>query len=1087
MIILYKKNETDFNNNGLGTLDKDIIDPVVTWEDNGLFSLSFTYPIFEKHGLEINIESIIKADDPEGENLFYVYKIVPQMGYIDVYCYQIFYTLAFNNINDIYVYQQSGQAALTYMQQKTQYPNKFEFYSDISSVASARIVRKNPVEWLIDSGLDNSFVNRWGGHIIRKGYRVTINKNYGSDKGYTIRHKKDLLGYKATIDITTVTTRAMPIGFDGLLLPELYIDSHNINVYQAPHIQEIEYSDIKVWDGTGEIDEDEFATKEDAYKVMRSRIANEYSVNHIDVPKATYEVDFVTLKTTEEYKNFVPLQEIMPGDTVTVKHDEDGLNIKARMVEYQWNPLSHEYIGVTLGNFVPTFTDVNSKISNLTNDLLKTNETVANIKWQSADGKNTIFYGPNEPPANQSHINDTWWKQNGDSVEMWLYLNVDGKKQWVKILSDANNDELKAEFDRLQKDVDANTEATKNVAGDVADAKKNAEDALAKAEYSESVVKDSNERIENFDNKFNGLVYENRNYLIGTKPEKIVNMSLPNNKNAPIVGYAIVGQTILSKSSRALTGVQTMFTTPPQTLESGYTNWSTLKQMKLSAGEDMTFTYAFSISGDTYNKNNAIVGYAIVGQMIIGTGSRKTPDNLSGTYELYLADNDDNLLSKIASGSIEDTPKTSVTFKLTEADMSAVKIVIKASNKDAVFIVPEEICKLELGTHATRWIEAFEELDIVTTDLKTDIIQTDAQIKLQAERVDLVNGQVIKMNAEIKLQADQIQLKVSKDGVISAINQTAETITIDAKKVNIWGDLTLQSWRYPGKTTINGGMLETETVLSDKVIAGTGWFDKVFVAGITVGTAQIGDGVITNVKIGDAAITNAKIKDLLADKITAGTLNAANVKIINLDVNSLTGNRSAFVQTAWNGINGNVFIDSTGLYAKNASGGKNVALTPNGLEIMSGDSSGKIGIKFDYTSMKIYDVNQRQIGTVGSVGSTVIQLAALTAAGNIQIGFTSSSNVTGITSGLFMSPTQTTLTNNLKVNAGKFIFCNNWGSSDGSAISRISKVSINVGGGVMMDFSFIGSDNLQNGIAFNTARCYIISGGTAYDTRKIPT
>lgn len=769
------------------------------------------------------------------------------------------------------------------------------------------------------------------------------------------------------------------------------------------------------------------------------------------------------------------------GDYITVINDDIGFKERVRIVSFtseydvEGNLLSHKVTCNDIGivqqqaNKQAAF---NKKVDEAFLNSLESLD-IANKAQISADGKSMVFYGPFTPTATKK--GDIWFKTEGEETTMYIWNGT----EWIQDVSTKDNKELKELFDKLQKEVDANTEATKNVAGDVADAKKNAEDALSKAEYSESVVKESNERIENLDNKFNGLVYENRNYLIGTKPEKIVNMSTPDNKNAPIVGYAIVGQTILSNSSRALTGVQTMFTTPPQTLESGFTNWSTLKQMKLSAGDDMTFTYAFSVSGDTYNKNNAIVGYAIVGQTIVGTGARKTPASLSGTYELYLADSDNNLLSKIASGTIGDTPKTSVTFKLTNADLSAVKIVIKASNKDAIFIVPEETCKLELGTHATRWIEAFEELDIVTTDLKTDIIQTDAQIKLQAERVDLVSGQVVNMNAEIKLQADQIQLKVSKDGVISAINQTAETITIDAKRIDLWGDVVLKSWRYPGQTSINGGMIQTETIIADKVIGGTGWFDKVFVAGITVGTAQIGDSVITTAKIGDLQVTSAKIKDIVADKITTGTLNAANVSIINLDVNSLTGNRSAFVQTAWNGIDGNVFIDSTGLYAKNASGGKNVSLSSSGLTIMSGDASGKIGVRFDYMSMNLYDVNQRQIGRIGSLGSTVVQVAALSAAGNLNIGFATDSNVTSVGAGLFMTPTQTTLTNNLKINAGQFLFCNSWGSSDGSAISRISKVSIDAGGGLMMDFSFIGSDNLQNGIAFNSARCYIIAGGKA--------
>lgn len=52
--------------------------------------------------------------------------------------------------------------------------------------------------------------------------------------------------------------------------------------------------------------------------------------------------------------------------------------------------------------------------------------------------------------------------------------------------------------------------------------------------------------------------------------------------------------------------------------------------------------------------------------------------------------------------------------------------------------------------------------------------------------------------------------------------------------------------------------------------------------------ANIQQGWITSVMIGDAQITNAKIKDMSADKITAGVIDASEVSIINLDATSIT-------------------------------------------------------------------------------------------------------------------------------------------------------------------------------------------------------
>ena len=160
------------------------------------------------------------------------------MGYVTVLCYQISYKLAFNSINDTNIVNKNGQNALTQMSGATQYPHSFKFNSDILTTANSRVVRKNPIEFLLDTGLDNSFVNRWGGHIVRHNFNIAMNSAYGSNKGYTIRHRKDLKGYEAEFDESTVITRIRPIGADGLLLPETYVDSPLINAYTEPSIQQ---------------------------------------------------------------------------------------------------------------------------------------------------------------------------------------------------------------------------------------------------------------------------------------------------------------------------------------------------------------------------------------------------------------------------------------------------------------------------------------------------------------------------------------------------------------------------------------------------------------------------------------------------------------------------------------------------------------------------------------------------------------------------------------------------------------------------------------------------------------------------------
>lgn len=73
-----------------------------------------------------------------------------------------------------------------------------------------------------------------------------------------------------------------------------------------------------------------------------------------------------------------------------------------------------------------------------------------------------------------------------------------------------------------------------------------------------------------------------------------------------------------------------------------------------------------------------------------------------------------------------------------------------------------------------------------------DIDGLNASIVLKASQstVDAIDGRVSQAEAELVVQSDAISTKVSKDGVISSINQTAEQITINASKINLDGYVT---------------------------------------------------------------------------------------------------------------------------------------------------------------------------------------------------------------------------------------------------------------------------------------------------------
>lgn len=66
--------------------------------------------------------------------------------------------------------------------------------------------------------------------------------------------------------------------------------------------------------------------------------------------------------------------------------------------------------------------------------------------------------------------------------------------------------------------------------------------------------------------------------------------------------------------------------------------------------------------------------------------------------------------------------------------------------------------------------------------------------------------------ALIKVESDKIELKVDKNGIVSAINQTAEQIKIDASKIDLNGYVTVTDLAGDGTTTINGSNISTGTI-----------------------------------------------------------------------------------------------------------------------------------------------------------------------------------------------------------------------------------------------------------------------------------
>lgn len=445
MITVHDRTATTFTATGLGVLDREIINPIVTEELGGEFSLTFTYPADGPAATHIVLENIVAAPVPRLEQRqgFRISEVVTALeGMLEVTAFHVFYDLAANLIADTYVVNKTAKGALTQILGAANTKHGFTATSsDTVTRSSARLVRMPIAAALMDAGEDNTFAARWGGELTRDNFHIHHAPMRGANHGMVISDRKNLTGFESSIDFSTVVMRILPIGYDGLLLPELYVDSPKLGDYVVPRIRVIRYGQVKAITDKDNPREGELPLDQ-AHGELRRLAAAEFNAKHVDEPSASYKIHFTDLSQTREYADLARLETVEIGDTVTVRHADLGVALTARVVAYEYNPLTGQYISVELGTVARKFTSVTRQVKTAINTAVAASDT-AGFALASADGKNTNHYGSAQPEKAQ--LGDTWFKQNGETTEIWIYRLTDtGQPDWVALATDLNHAQISA-------------------------------------------------------------------------------------------------------------------------------------------------------------------------------------------------------------------------------------------------------------------------------------------------------------------------------------------------------------------------------------------------------------------------------------------------------------------------------------------------------------------------------------------------------------------------------------------------------------------------------------------------------------------
>lgn len=441
MMQLYEPTTTDFTLNG--HVLTDVYNDTVNWEMNKVFELTFDYPLFSPHGSQLTKEMIVTVPVPSTHNHdqgFRINSVTKSMGIVTVHAYHLFWDLNQNFIEDINNVNSTGAEAAQHIIDNTQYPNNFKVSSDLANTANARMVRMSAISALIGDD-DNSFITRWGGEFEWDNFTINIASTIGENRGVEFRNGKNLTGYTAEENMDSVVTRIMPIGYDGLLLPEKYIDSSLIDNYTEPRIALIEYSDIKAIDPDSTSTDEDAVPLDEAYVKLRAAAKDEFDTNHLDKPTTTIKLNVVLLENTEEYKGLEQFNKVYPGDTARFVHTDDDVDTTAELTGYTWSPTQQSYLTVTFESATkstPTFSQTISRVTNSVQSIGK------DIKSVSANGQNANTYSQHEPTDSDPGVGgDVWYENDGSSVNMWIFTNG----HWQEEIHDATGEEIKQSVD----------------------------------------------------------------------------------------------------------------------------------------------------------------------------------------------------------------------------------------------------------------------------------------------------------------------------------------------------------------------------------------------------------------------------------------------------------------------------------------------------------------------------------------------------------------------------------------------------------------------------------------------------------------
>ena len=348
MIKIYEPTEVLFDHNGLKILHPTKAEIYI--EDNGDYYIDVESSIDDLEYLQEGM--IIRAATRWGEQGFRLTNPVRKNNKISVKGYHLWKDSSKYIIFNSSVENKNCNDALDHLNSACDVGTPFTTISDITTINSTRIVRQSLEEAIA------TVIEKWGGHLYRDNWVIGVKSKIGEDRGITIKYGKNSTNIEANEDWSNVVTKIIPVGYDGITLPEKYLEAET--QYSVPYTkvikfeQDINQDDYK--DEKGNLKEEEY--KEALIEDLRNK-AKSY-LNENQYFKCNY-------KVKAHIEGVIDL-----GDVIVVEHKRLGINLTTNVISLKYDCIRDKYIEIEFGNFKAKLKDLVSNIDK------QTKETVAN-------------------------------------------------------------------------------------------------------------------------------------------------------------------------------------------------------------------------------------------------------------------------------------------------------------------------------------------------------------------------------------------------------------------------------------------------------------------------------------------------------------------------------------------------------------------------------------------------------------------------------------------------------------------------------------------------------------------------------------